>query len=62
MKQQVFDFLDGTQIPYEVTEHEPVYTMEDMERLGLDRLGTLCKNLFIRDTKVLRDILSLFMA
>lgn len=51
MKQQVFDFLDGTQIPYEVTEHEPVYTMEDMERLGLDRLGTLCKNLFIRDAK-----------
>ena len=51
MKQFVYDYLDSLQIPYEVTEHEAVYTMEDMERLGLDQLGTICKNLFIRDAK-----------
>ena len=51
MKQKVLDFLEKQQIPYEITEHEPVYTMEDMERIGLDKLGTICKNLFIRDAK-----------
>ncbi|MET0015699.1 YbaK/EbsC family protein [Oscillibacter sp.] len=51
MKEQVFEFLEQEKIPYDVTEHEPVYTMEDMERVGLDKLGTLCKNLFIRDAK-----------
>ena len=51
LKQFVYDYLDSLQIPYEVNEHEAVYTMEDMERLGLDQLGTICKNLFIRDAK-----------
>lgn len=51
MKQKVLDFLEKQQIPYEITEHEPVYTMEDMERIGLDKMGTICKNLFIRDAK-----------
>ena len=57
MKQAVFDFLAAQGIPYEVTEHEPVYTMEDMERLGLDKLGTICKNLFVRDAKGKRHFL-----
>lgn len=51
MKQIVLDFLKDEDIPFEITEHEPVYTMEDMERVGLDRLGAICKNLFIRDAK-----------
>lgn len=51
MKQKVLNFLNNEQIPFEITEHEPVYTMEDMERVGLDKLGTICKNLFIRDAK-----------
>ena len=51
MKQKVLDFLEKQQIPYEITEHEPVYTMEDMERIGLDKMGAICKNLFIRDAK-----------
>ena len=51
MKQKVYDYLNSLQIPYEVTDHAPVYTMEDMVNEGLDKLGTLCKNLFIRDAK-----------
>ena len=45
-KQKVYDALDKLNIKYEVVEHEPVYTMEDMDRLGLPKKGTLCKNLF----------------
>jgi len=57
MKQIVLDFLKNENIPFEITEHEPVYTMEDMERVGLDKLGTICKNLFIRDAKGKRHFL-----
>lgn len=57
MKQKVLEFLREENIPFEVTEHEPVYTMEDMERIGLDQLGTICKNLFIRDAKGKRHFL-----
>ncbi len=57
MKQKVYDFLNSAGIAYEVTEHAPVYTMEDMEALGLLELGTVCKNLFIRDAKGKRHFL-----
>lgn len=51
MKQAVYDFLDQENIAYDVTDHEPVYTMEDMEKAGLPEKGTICKNMFIRDQK-----------
>jgi Ala-tRNA(Pro) deacylase len=50
-KQRVYDALTKLGIKYEVVEHEPVHTMEDMDRLGLPEKGTLCKNLFLRDSK-----------
>lgn len=59
MRQTVIDFLEKENIPYEITEHEPVYTMDDMVKEGLDKLGTLCKNLFIRDAKGKRHFLIL---
>ena len=34
-KQRVYDALNKLGIKYEVVEHEPVHTMEDMDRLGL---------------------------
>lgn len=34
-KQRVYDALNKMGIKYEVVEHEPVHTMEDMDRLGL---------------------------
>ena len=56
-KQRVYDALNKMGIKYEVVEHEPVHTMEDMDRLGLPEKGTLCKNLFLRDSKGKRHFL-----
>ena len=50
-KQRVYDALNKLGIKYEVVEHGPVHTMEDMDRLGLPEKGTLCKNLFLRNSK-----------
>lgn len=59
-KQRVYDSLNKLGIKYEVVEHEPVHTMEDMDRLGLPEKGTLCKNLFLRDAKGKRHFLITF--
>ena len=56
-KQRVYDALEQLKIKYEVVEHEPVHTMEAMDRLGLPQKGTLCKNLFLRDAKGKRHFL-----
>ena len=56
-KQRVYDALDKLGIKYEVVEHEPVYTMEDMDKLELPEKGTICKNLFLRDSKGKRHFL-----
>ena len=56
-KQRVYDALKKMGIKYEVVEHEPVHTTEDMDRLGLPEKGTLCKNLFLRDSKGKRHFL-----
>ena len=56
-KQRDYDALNKLGIKYEVVEHEPVHTMEDMDRLGLPEKGTLCKNLFLRDSKGKRHFL-----
>ena len=57
VRKKVYEALDKMNIKYEVVEHEPVYTMEDMDRLGLTKKGTLCKNLFLRDAKGKRHFL-----
>ena len=57
VRTKVYEALDKMKINYEVVEHEPVYTMEDMDRLGLTKKGTLCKNLFLRDSKGKRHFL-----
>ena len=51
MKEKVLSFLGQAQIPFEVSSHAAVYTMDEMETLGLDRLGPIPKNLFVRDGK-----------
>ena len=45
-KQKVYDALDKQKIKYEVVEHEPVYTMEDMDRLGLPEKGRCARTCF----------------
>lgn len=56
-KQRIYEALKELNIKYEAVEHEPVFTMEDMDRLGLPEKGVLCKNLFLRDSKGKRHFL-----
>ena len=49
--------LDALGVAYELTEHPAVFTIEDMEQLGLTGSGTVCKNLFLRDAKGRRHFL-----
>ncbi len=56
-KEVVYSYLEEQKIPYEVTEHEAVYTMDDMVALGLDKQGSICKNLFLKDNKGKRHFL-----
>ncbi len=50
-KELVYSTLDAKGISYAVMEHEAVYTMEDMDRVGITARGIVCKNLFLRDAK-----------
>lgn len=56
-KQMIYDALDKLSIKYEAVEHEPVFTMEQMDELGLSEKGVVCKNLFLRDSKGKRHFL-----
>ena len=56
-KQQVYNQLAALKIPYEVLDHPPVHTIEDMEELGIMEHGEVCKNLFLRDAKGTRHFL-----
>ncbi|NLT58934.1 MAG: prolyl-tRNA synthetase associated domain-containing protein [Clostridiales bacterium] len=49
--------LDEQGIPYELAEHPAVFTIEEMERLGLSGDGEVAKNLFLRDGKGRRHFL-----
>ena len=44
-------------VTYELIEHVPVYTIEEMDALGLSRHGVIAKNLFLRDAKGKRHFL-----
>ena len=48
-KQQVLEKLDALGIAYEVIDHPPVHTIEEMDALGVFTGGTVCKNLFLRN-------------
>lgn len=50
-KSEIYMLLREKDISYEAVEHEAVFTMEEMERAGIDRHGCICKNLFLRDAK-----------
>lgn len=48
-KQAVLSALDALGVAYEVIDHPPVHTIEEMDALGLFTRGTVCKNLFLRN-------------
>lgn len=50
-KAEVFRYLTEKDIPYEVTEHEAVFSMEELEAIELPYPECVAKNLFVRDDK-----------
>lgn len=58
MREKVLDKLKELNIEYKEVEHEPVFTIEDMDALGDVFEGAkICKNLFVRDQKGKRHFL-----
>lgn len=45
-KQEVKVFLEEKNIPFEWVEHKAVYTIDEMEELGLESMDEIAKNLF----------------
>lgn len=56
-KEEIKAFLQEKKIAFEWVEHEAVYTIEDMVRLGLEKDNEVAKNLFLRDQKGKRHFL-----
>ena len=56
-QQIVFDTLAAMGIPYEQMEHPPVFTIEEMDALGINQKGVIAKNLFLRDSQGKRHFL-----
>ena len=50
-KDEIYSLLNEKGISYDKMEHEAVYTIDDMDRLGITKRGLVCKNLFLRDAK-----------
>jgi Ala-tRNA(Pro) deacylase len=50
-KEEVKVFLKEKGIPFHWVEHKAVYTIEEMEELGLEKMEETAKNLFLRDQK-----------
>ena len=56
-REQVLARLDAMGVPYTLEEHPAVFTIGEMEKLGINRRGEVCKNLFLRDQKGRRHFL-----
>ena len=50
-KQSVISKLEELNISYQLIEHDPVYTIEEMENIGIENTDYIVKNLFLRDGK-----------
>lgn len=50
-QQKVYEKLDAMGIKYEIINHPAVYTIEEMDNLGITMKAEVCKNLFVRDAK-----------
>ena len=46
-KNEIYALLNEKGVSYEAVEHEAVFTMEEMERAGINTHGCICKNLFL---------------
>ena len=61
-KQEIKAFLEEKGIPFEWVEHKAVYTIEEMQELGLEDMEDIAKNLFLRDQKGKRHFLIVIRA
>jgi Ala-tRNA(Pro) deacylase len=50
-KQEVYNYLNTHHIEYEITEHEAVYNMNELDAIDLPYPEFDAKNLFVRDDK-----------
>lgn len=50
-KQEIYNFLQEKNIWHEITEHKPVYNMEDLSQIDIPYPEADAKNLFVRDDK-----------
>lgn len=50
-KQATYEYLREHGIEFEITEHEAVYNMEELDAVDLPYPGDDAKNLFVRDDK-----------
>jgi Ala-tRNA(Pro) deacylase len=57
VQEKVFERLNQLNIKYEVMNHPAVFTIEEMDDLGISEQGDVCKNLFLRDEKGKRHFL-----
>lgn len=57
-RQRVYDALDAAGISYERIDHPAVFTIGDLDALGLPHPEAVVKNLFLRDAKGKRHFLA----
>ncbi len=48
---EILEVLDKLNIKYEIQEHKPAYTVDDLKDVFLNMEGIGCKNLFLKDAK-----------
>lgn len=56
-RENIFEKLNELQIPFELVEHAPAFTMDEYNALGFNPNDEICKNLFLRDYKGARHML-----
>lgn len=49
-KERVLKKLDELNIKYDLVDHPPVYTIDEMENLNLEEKGHIIKNLFLKNS------------
>ena len=57
LREPVLEALSRLGISYEMVEHPPMFTTDDMQAFGMGEHGKVLKNLFLRDAKGKRHFL-----
>lgn len=56
-KERVLKVLKEMGVAFEMEEHPPVFTIDEMDQIGISDRGLVVKNLFLRDAKGKRHFL-----